>query len=396
MISFFQQMAAKIISIIAGLIIAMGMVEMPAEYQPPLDISLLEFDTSSVEIEKIPGEYTTETQIETGQENKTVSRKTEQKINPPPILPIIPPQQVQQPKESPDSAPAPQISLIALNKNARGAIVNILCTTKTAGAFRPITGSGIVINPEGIILINAHMGEYFLLEDEPLAGYLNCIIRNGDIAAIAYDAKLLYIPSAWVEKNSQSIIEQKPKGTGEDDYALLFINKSLVENKGPPSLFPFGELNFNFGDLPENLSVLIASYPAEFLGGISVQKELGLLSTFAPVKALYTFSEYEPANLDIFSLGGNIASQAGSSGGGVFDTRDGKLLGIIVTSNEGTTTASKILSAITIPHISRSFRKHTGHDFADFLNNPESWTDVFPETEFNRLKNILLEQLKKL
>lgn len=384
MISFFQKIAEKIISIMASLIIAIGIVEMPAPYQPSLNINRIEIK-----------EITTQPEIE---EKIEMQPKNEAAPSPLPITTLEQEQsQIKEvPEPTPAPAPAPQISLAELNKKARAAVVNILCTTKRAGAFKPITGSGIIVSPKGIILINAHMAEYFLLEDEALAGYLNCVIRNGDIARIAYDAKLVYIPSIWVEKNSQSIIEQEPKGTGEDDYAFLFINKSLIESRDLPFLFPFGELNFNFGNLPENLSTLIASYPAGFLGGISVQKELGLVSTFAPVKTLYTFSEYETANLDIFSLGGNIASQAGSSGGGVFDTRDGKLLGIIATSGEGTTTATKILNAITIPHISRSFKKYTGQNLADFLNSPGSFPDLFSETEFNRLKNILLEQLKKL
>ena len=49
----------------------------------------------------------------------------------------------------------------AINTFARKAIVNILCTTKN-GALSPISGTGVVISPNGVVLTNAHVGQLFL------------------------------------------------------------------------------------------------------------------------------------------------------------------------------------------------------------------------------------------
>ena len=54
-----------------------------------------------------------------------------------------------------------QVSFSKINEVTRDAIVNIFCTTKSGGSFKPITGSGVVIDKRGIILTNAHVAQYF-------------------------------------------------------------------------------------------------------------------------------------------------------------------------------------------------------------------------------------------
>ena len=388
MIQFLQQIVAKLIEIIAVFIIAASIVKMPAS--PTDGPVVINYEASSLR--------------PAWQE---ITEKSRQQTQAPPLVSVkpkpLPKEEPFQPKiaatttpplTQPETPPAPAISLTELNTKARETIVNILCATRAGGSFKPITGSGVIISSKGIILTTAHIGQYFLLENELAASYLDCIIRTGDVAMPAYDAKLLYIPSVWIEKNAENIIQQEPKGTGENDYALLLINSALSADKILPPDFPTAEPNLDFENLPTNLSVLLASYPAGFIGGIEIQKNLGLTSTFAPIEALYTFAETGPTTLDLFSLGGNIVAQGGSSGGGVFDTHDGKLLGIIVTSTDATTTAGRILNVITIPHIKRSFEKYTGENLASFLNNPAA-TEILPQSEFTRLKNLLIEQLNK-
>ncbi len=384
-IQFFQQIIIKIISIIAALIITVGIVNIPptVNYESP---------QRRIPEKEITPPPTPKNEIKKPAPKPAPLPTTTATVQPPENPMPTPPA----PPPAPSEVERPAISLIELNKSARSAIINILCTTKSGGAFKPISGSGVIIGENGIILTTAHLAQYFLLEETPEAGYLDCVIRKGDVAGPAYDAKLLYITPAWIEKNVESIIQDEAKGTGEDDYAFLLINKSVVLGKELPHIFSFSASDFDFENLPAGLSVLLAAYPAGFIGGISVQKDLGLTSTFATIKNLYTFSESKDENLDIFSLSGNIVAQSGSSGGGVFDARNGKLIGIIVTSTEGTTTASKILNAITTTHIRRSFEKYAGYNLAEFLANPGSSISIFPETEFNRLKKLLLNQLKKL
>ncbi len=382
MLGFFHQIIAGIIAVGAAAIISLGIVKMPPAPLP------MPFSAAYKIAEK---KLTAETPKEIIAPKKLEAPK-------PANLPaavssapnIIPEKIIPQPIEQ------PAINLIELNAAARKAIVNIICVSETGGYFQPITGSGVIISPKGIILTNAHIGQYFLLENYPVENFLDCQIRRGDIAAVDYGAKLIYISSAWVEKNAENIILQEPKGTGENDYALLAINKSAVQGKDLPPSFSFLEPDFNFKIIPDGLTALLISYPAGFLGGISIQKDLGLVSTFAEIKKLYTFSQTEPA-LDIFSLGGNIAAQAGSSGGAIRDTKDGKLIGIVTTSTEATSTAGRTLNAISLPSINRSFKAKTGESLESvLLNNPaESILKFFPETEFNRLKNLLIQQLEK-
>lgn len=384
MLGFFHQIIAKIIALGAAAIISFGIIKMPPAPTPLSAPSLISSEISGQK-------SAAETPEKIGAPKKSEAPKPANFPAAASSAPkIIPEKIIAQPIER------PAINLTELNAAARKAVVNIICVSETGGSFQPVTGSGVIISPEGIILTNSHIGQYFLLENYPVENFLNCQVRNGDIAAPDYYAKLIYISSAWVEKNAENIILQEPKGTGENDYALLAINKSAVQGKNLPQNFPFLEPDFNFEIIPDGLTALLISYPAGFLGGISIQKDLGLVSTFAEIKKLYTFSQTEPT-LDIFSLGGNIAAQAGSSGGAVIDTKGGKLIGIITTSSEATSTAGRILNAITLPYINRDFKAKTGESLESVLlnNATESILKFFPETEFSRLKNLLVSQLEK-
>ena len=97
-------------------------------------------------------------------------------------------------------------------------------------------------------------------------------------------------------------------------------------------------------------NVLIAGYPAGFLGGIAIQKDLYITSTITDIEDVFTFKEN---TLDLFSLGGSIVAQQGASGGAVV-TKENGLIGIIVTSSDGDTTDERDLRAITLSHINRS------------------------------------------
>lgn len=254
-------------------------------------------------------------------------------------------------------------SFADINQQTRNALVNILCTTKAGGPFRPITGSGIIIDERGVIVTNAHVAQFMLLKDYPLPNSLACVIRTGSPAHSAYNADLLYISPQWVENNSNKILEENPTGTGEDDYAFLFITTPLDPKKELPSTFSFLEQTIEDENINQNNEVLLAGYPAGFLGGITIQKDLYIVSTIGKIKELYTFKEN---TLDLISISGSIISQKGSSGGAVV-SKDNKLLGIIVTATEAETTGERELRAITLAHINRSLIQNAGFDLAFLL-----------------------------
>lgn len=282
------------------------------------------------------------------------------------------------------------LDVSVVNSIARNALVNIICTSQQGGLLQPITGSGMIIDRRGVILTNAHIGQYFLLKDYLIKDFLTCNIRVGSPAVNTYKGELLYISPTWVRNNYQKISSSNPKGTGEDDFALILITGSTKEGVSLPSEHPSVGLEIT-AELPRvNDSVLVAGYPAGFLSGQTIQKELYAVSTVAKVMEVFTFSEN---SLDLFSVGGNIAAQKGSSGGGILNFK-GNLLGIVVTATDATQTNDRDLRAITLFHVNESMKKNSGTDLNNYLlGNLSSKSLQFREVIAPELKDLLLSAL---
>jgi hypothetical protein len=286
--------------------------------------------------------------------------------------------------------PLANVDIERVNQRTRASLVNILCTTARGGSFRPITGTGVIINEQGVILTNAHVAQYLLLADYALPGEIDCLIRTGSPAQARYRAELIYISSEWIEKNRYNLTEQNPVGTGEHDYAFLQILRTSDPTGVLPTQFPALELAYEESVL-KNDSVLIAAYPAGFLGGIAVQKDLYINSTIAKIGELFTFSS---GSIDLFSLGGTIVAQKGASGGAVVHPQTEKLTGIIVTNLEAPTTDARDLRALSLAYIVRTFKEETGISMSDLFNNTGTFKTNFQRTEAPRLAKILIEALQ--
>ena len=280
--------------------------------------------------------------------NKTIV--TTKIVTPPqatttPVTPEIPPE------------PPPDFGLI--NTFARTALVNILCSTK-GNELSPISGSGIVISPSGIILTNAHLGQYFLLRDLYEKNYLQCAIRTGSPAYPRYHAELVYISPLWVEANKKILREAEQASNGENDYAFLHITDAIDGTKLP--VFPYLTANTS-----ENINadepVILVSYPAGFLGGLSILQGLNVTSAVTTIQNVFTFKS---GTKDVMGVGGTIVSQRGASGGGVIDGHS-TLIGIISTLSNASTTSSRDLNAITVPYINRSLKNEAGITIPDLL-----------------------------
>jgi len=228
--------------------------------------------------------------------------------------------------------------------------------------LNPISASGVVIDTRGVVLINAHAGQYFLLRDYPFPNNIDCIIRSGSPAQPRYRATLLYLPPAWVDKNAVQLLSSEPVGTGEDDYAFLLITASTNSSPLPSS---FSALPVSFTEPAIGDTMVLVSYPAGFIEGITIAKGLYAASAVAVVQQLFTFGD----NLaDLISIGGTIVSQNGSSGGAAVRLTDGTLQGIIVTETPADSTADRDLRAITLAHIERSLRAHGEGGIATLLS----------------------------
>lgn len=282
-------------------------------------------------------------------------------------------------------------SFSSLNTEVRKSLVNIICTTKSGGAFKPISGSGVFISPKGVVLTNAHIGQYFLLKDYPNEGYVDCAIRVGAPAQNKYKARLLYISNQWVKQNSDIITSNNPTGTGKDDYAFLLITEPASEGVDLPESFEYTPSIITDSHINTGEDMLIAAYTSGFLGGIIIQKELYPSSAVDEVEKLYTF---EAGTLDLFEFVGNIIAQKGSSGGAAVDER-GLLSGIVVTSSQESQTGERAMRAITISHINRSLEKEGGFSLSKLLNSDlEKTANEFNEIVFPKLKSVLVESIE--
>ena len=244
---------------------------------------------------------------------------------------------------------APVGDLDSAAATLRAALVNIICYVPAGSRLHSSSGSGIVVDPKGIILTNAHIGQYFLLRDEGVS----CAIRAGDPATNAYKAEPIFISRAWLTDNPSTLIESAPNGSGEHDFALLAITGSATQKPLPES-FAFVPLAIRPPEQGE--PVVIASYGAQFLKSSQIQSSLSPTVVFGSVKEIFTFV----ANTaDVLALGGSAAAQQGSSGGGVANAQ-GELVGTITTSTLEGETSARSLDAISAPYIRADYASDTG------------------------------------
>jgi hypothetical protein len=246
-----------------------------------------------------------------------------------------------------------------INTTARAALVNIFCTPH-GGSLHPVSGSGVIIDPRGVILTNAHVAQYVLLSESPQVN-LTCVIRTGSPATAKYRAAVLYVPQPWVAAHAHEINDDHPLGTGEHDYALLRIVGG-VNSAALPAAFPAIEPDAREAIAFVDDSVLGASYPAEFSAG-SVQNSLYPVSSITQINKLFTFGS---GTVDAISIGSPIEAQSGSSGGPIVNAWE-RLVAIITTTSEGATTAERQLRGVTLSYIDRDLTALTGAGLSTLL-----------------------------
>ncbi len=281
----------------------------------------------------------------------------------------------------------PPVDFEKINQFARKAVVNILCTDLKG---EEVTGTGSIIDSQGIILTNAHIGQFFLLQNYPVKNYMSCIIRTGSPAYPTYKAELLYISPTWVTDNKALLTETNPTGTGENDFAFLRITGRIDDSPLSNSLpnIPVGQDE----PITKKQQVVLVSYPAGFLGGLFVMKDLNIMSAVASVDDYFTFTE---STIDLISVPGTVVSQKGSSGGAVVD-ESSKLIGIIVTSSDGATTKDRDLRAITLSHINRTLESELGMTLTEFLAQDLSkFSQKFNTTISPNLTKLITTELQK-
>ena len=268
------------------------------------------------------------------------------------------------------------------------ALVNIYCTFETKEYIRTTTGTGFFIDQDGVIMTNAHIAQFLLLEKTDSFGDANCIVRVGSPATARYTADLLYIPPTWIQENASLIDDAAPMGTGERDYALLYVSGD-VEGWPLPARFP--ALSFDDDLLPtsvKNSEVTAAGYPATDL--LAGGPKTDLVAKLAPtsISELYTFgSNYA----DVFSVKGSNVGAQGSSGGPIV-SKDGDVIGMIATRGDDDVDGAGSLRAITLSHVNRTIKEETGFTLAENLSgNLPYRAEIFANTMAPFLVSILEE-----
>ncbi len=270
------------------------------------------------------------------------------------------------------------------------AIVNIYCTSITETMIRTTTGTGFFIHPGGIIMTNAHVAQFLLLENTGAFGDTSCIIRNGNPAAPRYRAELLYISPAWIKNNASLIDNKAPSGTGERDYALLYVTNTMDGTALPAH---FSALAFDTTPMTRtmtNAPVVAAGYPAgAFLRGGS-DTDLFPREASTSIADLYTFTTNQA---DVIALRGSSMGEQGASGGPVLNKK-GAVIGMITTRGNDTTDGPGSLHAITLTHINSTITQETGISLADnLLGNVPTRAIAFASTMSPFLTNLLVGAL---
>lgn len=257
--------------------------------------------------------------------------------------------------------PFPPEAFTTINQRTFVALVNILCTAQDSD-IQSISGSGVIIDPRGIILTNAHIAQYVLLAQSGQTS-LSCIVQSGFPARPLWSAEVLYIPPVWIQEHAPDIASAHPVGTGEHDYALLRITNAInPEAESAQTIaLPF---DVREAIAFQNDLVLSGSYPAEFIGDTPPYGLLPL-SSISKIEELLTFSG---KNVDMLSLGNTPVAQSGSSGGPVVNAW-GRVVGLITTTSASAVLAERELRAITTSYINRDLIEQTGSSLEDFLSN---------------------------
>ncbi|MEK7510633.1 MAG: serine protease [Patescibacteria group bacterium] len=283
---------------------------------------------------------------------------------------------------------APESDLGITLTKLRGAIVNIICTSKDP-KVRSMSGSGVIFDSKGLILTNSHIAQYYLVRDALPEGAISCTVRTGSPAQAAYKAEPVYVSSQWVAANPRTLASLGAKGTGEHDFAVLAITQSATPLPLPGS---FAYMPLTKGETAQGTELALGTYGAQALSSKQIQSSLFPTLVLAKVKNRFSFDN---GRIDLLALTGSAASQQGSSGGAVANGR-GELVGIVTTSTQTGDIASRETRAVTVAHMRASFKADSGEDFDSYFKNGKTkdFVEVFTD-DSKRLGILLVRELSR-
>ena len=297
----------------------------------------------------------------------------------PVVIPIIPPSPVK--TVFPVNVSNVNVIPVASPSTTNKAIVNIYCTQSNGRTIQAITGSGVIVSKNGLILTNAHVGEYPLIANNSPSPKLSCTARTGSPVDQQFQISLSYISKDWIEQNPRNISDTSFSENGNSDISLIQL---IPSNKGFSDL-SYIPLSTSNNPLIGN-TVIVSSYPADILGSMGISALLRTQTETLSIVDAFSFNS--DASIDLIESGDSLHVQHGSSGGAVINT-DGQLEGIIATIVGGNSPFAKHIRAITLSHINNVLRKDTGYSLNTIVESANSIGQL-SSPEKNRLSQILL------
>ena len=298
-------------------------------------------------------------------ENITETPKVAEKPKAP--EPPKPPQTAEIAKAPEPKAPTPDAPF-KFDPAWRDAVVNVYCYWPY-GDTGFSSGSGVIIDPRGVILTNAHVAAEFLYYDTPQKSLVDCVVRINSPSEPRYRAKLLHLPEQWITDDLATIGKYVPYEDltpGRADYALLYITKTTDPNGTLPATFPY--LPPDTGPLPlPGSHTYMVGYPGSFVGSDIVLKGLTQFASPAIVDSLRSIKG--SATLDVVAFKGVTSGQYGASGGAVI-TAGGKLVGMpsfFDEEGQGASTADATTNVLTVDYVSRDLKADTGFSLSEFI-----------------------------
>jgi len=262
-------------------------------------------------------------------------------------------------------------------------VVNIQCVRRNGNQINLSTGSGVIISPNGVVVTNSHVAQYFLLEE---LGY-TCTLQRENSSLYAFKAAPLYISEDWIGNNFMLLSHPAPTGTGEDDYALLYITESTIPSISLPSAFSYMSPNTQNQAVDIGDSVTAAGYPGKSSGSFEIDSSLKLVQDRTSITNIFTFGR---SSVDVVATDDTPVARQGSSGGGIF--RNNELIGIIAATVGGSLPGELRINAITLDYIDRDIENQTGRNLDDYIEgNLSNLAQSFRSSVAPPLTELLLQ-----
>jgi len=266
-------------------------------------------------------------------------------------------------------------------------VVNIICTHKQTGFTTATAGSGVIVSPQGIVMTNAHVAQFFLLEDSETAN-IDCGIYRENIPTFGYKADILYLPPNWILNNYKEINSPAPRGTGEEDYALLLITENTNPVLSLPNKFSFTKIGLDESVYKIHNPISIAGFPGAPKSLLDLAQAGNFMKDNSTITEIYTLRDND---IDVFSTGISNVAARGASGGGVFYGKD--FIGMTVTTSQKD--GGSVINALTTTYINNDIKKKLGKNILDLIsNNPYQQVKNYKKTELPALAEMLKSEMK--